>query len=97
MRIGELAASSRISQPGMTKLLPTLVEEELVYRIADVADSRAWLISISTKGQRALDEWKRELALALEPMFGSLTPREWSTLASAASILADRLATEVAA
>ena len=97
MRIGELATSSRISQPGMTKLLPNLVEEELVYRIADVADSRAWLIAISTKGQKALDDWRRELALALEPMFGGLSAREWATLASAATILQDRLAAELAA
>ena len=97
MRIGELAAASRISQPAMTKLLPTLVTDELVYRIADVEDSRAWLIAISDKGQSALDEWKRELALALEPMFGDLTTREWATLASAATLLQARLGTAVAA
>jgi DNA-binding MarR family transcriptional regulator len=97
MRIGELAAASRISQPAMTKLLPQLVEDELVYRIADVADSRAWLIAISPKGENALDAWKRELATSLEPMFGDLTTREWATLAAAASILQLRLATEVAA
>jgi DNA-binding MarR family transcriptional regulator len=97
MRIGELAVASRISQPAMTKLLPSLVTDELVYRIADVEDSRAWLIAISAKGQSALDEWKRELALALEPMFGDLTTREWATLASAASLLQARLGTTVAA
>jgi DNA-binding MarR family transcriptional regulator len=97
MRVGELAASSRISQPGMTKLLPALVEDELVYRIADVADSRAWLIAISAKGQRALDEWKRELATALEPMFGELSTREWAALGTAAGILQARLGAEVAA
>lgn len=97
MRIGELATASRISQPAMTKLLPSLVTDELVYRIADVEDSRAWLIAISDKGQRALDEWKRELAVALEPMFGDLTTREWSTLASAAALLQARLGTAVAA
>jgi DNA-binding MarR family transcriptional regulator len=97
MRIGELAAASRISQPAMTKLLPSLVTDELVYRIADVEDSRAWRIAISEKGQSALDEWKRELALALEPMFGDLTAREWATLASAATLLQARLGTAVAA
>jgi len=97
MRVGELAAASRISQPGMTKLLPQLVEEELVYRIADVADSRAWLIAISPKGSHALADWKREMAMALEPTFGDLSAREWSTLSAAADILQQRLATEVAA
>jgi DNA-binding MarR family transcriptional regulator len=97
MRVGELALASRISQPAMTKLLPSLVTDELVYRIADVEDSRAWLIAISDKGQSALDEWKRELALALEPMFGDLTTREWATLAAAAALLQSRLGSAVAA
>jgi DNA-binding MarR family transcriptional regulator len=97
MRVGELALASRISQPAMTKLLPSLVTDELVYRIADVEDSRAWLIAISDKGQSALDEWKRELALALEPMFGDLTTREWATLAAAATLLQSRLGSAVAA
>ena len=97
MRIGELAAASRISQPGMTKLLPNLVEQELVYRIADVEDSRAWLIAISAKGTAVLDAWKRELAIALEPTFGDLSAREWDALSTAASILQSRLCVAVAA
>jgi DNA-binding MarR family transcriptional regulator len=97
MRVGKLATSSRISQPGMTKVLSGLIEDELVYRIADSGDSRAWLIAISTKGQSALDDWKRELALTLEPLFGDLTTREWATLASAAALLQDRLGKAVAA
>jgi DNA-binding MarR family transcriptional regulator len=97
MRIGELATASRISQPAMTKLLPSLVSDELVYRIADVEDSRAWLIAISDKGRDALNTWKRELAVSLEPLFGDLTAREWSTLASAATLLQARLGTAVVA
>jgi DNA-binding MarR family transcriptional regulator len=97
MRVGELASSSRISQPAMTKLLPSLVHDELVYRIADVDDSRAWLIAITAKGQAELDAWKRELAFALEPLFGDLTTREWSTLGTAATILQDRLGKAAAA
>jgi DNA-binding MarR family transcriptional regulator len=97
MRIGELAASSRISQPAMTRLLPTLVEEELVYRIADVADSRAWLIAISAKGHTALEEWKRELAAHMEPLLGDLSAADWATLADSAAILQSRLGTHLAA
>jgi DNA-binding MarR family transcriptional regulator len=97
MRIGELAAASRISQPAITKLLPSLVEQELVFRIADVEDSRAWLIAISDKGRAALEDWRRELALALHPMFGDVSEEEWSVLASATEILQSRLRTAVAA
>lgn len=92
MRIGALAASSRISQPGMTKLLPALVDDELVLRIADAEDSRAWLIAISEKGEAALDEWRGSLAASLLPVFDDLTPEQWETLSSAAEILQSRLA-----
>jgi DNA-binding MarR family transcriptional regulator len=68
-----------------------------VYRIADVADSRAWLIAVSPKGAHALAEWKREMAIALTPTFGDLSTREWSTLSAAASILQQRLQAEAAA
>jgi DNA-binding MarR family transcriptional regulator len=97
MRVGALATSSRISQPGMTKVLSGLIEDELVIRIADSGDSRAWLIAISKKGQTALNDWKRELALSLEPLFGDLTARDWATLSAAAALLQDRLGKAVAA
>ncbi len=46
-RVGTLAAAVRISQPGMTKLLQNLLDDRWVRRIADDADSRAWLITIT--------------------------------------------------
>lgn len=92
MRVGELAAASRISQPGMSKLMPSLIEDELVHRIADTADSRAWLIAISPKGERALADWRVELAEAMTPMFGDLGEEEWATLTAAAGILQSRIA-----
>jgi DNA-binding MarR family transcriptional regulator len=97
MRVGELAASSRISQPGMTKVVSGLVEDELVYRIADVDDSRAWLIAITEKGRSALETWRRALALGLEPLFGDLGDEQWAALSAAAAILQDRLGKAVAA
>lgn len=93
MRVGELAAASRVTQPGMTRLLATMVEEELVARIADVADSRAWLIRITPKGSGAIDDWRRALGEALAPTFADLDPDAWDALERAAAILADRTAT----
>ena len=87
MRVGELAAACRITQPGMTRTLATMVEEELVLRIADVDDSRAWLIKPTSKGISALNVWRTEIAATLEPWFGELTLAEWNTLAEAARIL----------
>jgi DNA-binding MarR family transcriptional regulator len=97
-RLGDLAKAARISQPGMTKVVQNLVVDEWVYRIADVDDSRAWLIAITDKGARALADWRRELAAALAPAFDGLSADEWRVLERAAGILAERSsAVEVAA
>jgi DNA-binding MarR family transcriptional regulator len=90
-RNGELAKAARISQPGMTKLLGNLIEDEWVYRIADVDDSRAWLIAITDKGRDALSAWRTRLAEATTDIFGDLSDTEWATLGRAAEILAARV------
>lgn len=91
-RIGDLARAARISQPGMTKLLSNLIEDEWVYRIADVEDSRAWLIAISPKGTAALASWRSELASAMEPIFRDLPRADWEVLERASQILSERIA-----
>lgn len=90
-RIGDLAKAARISQPGMTKLLQGLVEDEWVYRIADVEDSRAWLIAISDKGRAALAGWRVELAGAMAPIFDDLDEAGWRALERATTILSERV------
>ncbi|MES2092371.1 MAG: MarR family transcriptional regulator [Actinomycetota bacterium] len=89
-RIGDLARASRVTQPTMTKLIQNLAEDELIYRIADVADSRAWLIAITDKGTNALDAWRIELGKALQPMFADLTTEETEILERAVAILEER-------
>lgn len=91
LRVGDLARASRVAQPTMTKLLQHLVEDELVSRIADVDDSRAWLIAVAPKGTRALDEWKAQLADALGGLFDDLDDAEWRVLDHAAQLLATRV------
>lgn len=96
MRIGELAAASRVTQPGMTRLLATMVEEELVSRVADRDDSRAWLIVLTRKGAQALAAWRAQLAETLEPWFGELSEADWAALSAAASLLESRLGADSA-
>ena len=74
----------------MTKLIQNLAEDELVYRIADVADSRAWLIAITDTGTTALDNWRTELGEALQPMFSDLSADEIDILERAVTILESR-------
>ncbi|MET0304097.1 MAG: MarR family transcriptional regulator [Microbacteriaceae bacterium] len=92
LRIGELARISRVTQPGMTRLLSTMVEEELVLRIADVDDSRAWLIRITPKGAERLADWRSTLTGELETLFGELPESDWQALARAAELLDSRTA-----
>ena len=92
-RIGDLARASRVTQPTMTKLIQNLAEDELIYRIADVADSRAWLIAITDKGTNALGAWRIELGEALQPMFADLSAEETDILERAVAILESRTRT----
>jgi DNA-binding MarR family transcriptional regulator len=92
-RIGDLAKASRVTQPTMTKLIQNLAEDELIYRIADVEDSRAWLIAITDKGSKALSAWRVELGEALQPMFAGLSPDETDILERAVAILESRTKT----
>lgn len=94
LRIGDLARAGRVTQPSMTKVLQQLVDDELVYRIADVDDSRAWLISISQSGTTALENWRSELGRVLGPMFGDLPPSDVETLERAIAILQTRTSTK---
>ena len=92
-RIGDLAKASRVTQPTMTKLIQNLAEDELIYRIADVADSRAWLIAITDTGTTALDNWRTQLGEALQPMFSDLSTDEIDILERAVTILESRTTT----
>ena len=90
MRLGELAAHSRVSQPTMTKIVHNLVETEWIKRIADVADARAWQIAITPKGAAALQSWRDELSGALVPLFSDLTDDEVEALRVTARVIGSR-------
>lgn len=91
MRLGELAMHSRVSQPTMTKIVRNLVESEWVKRIADTDDARAWQIAATTKGRRALADWRNQLAEAMLPLFEGITTDETETLRRAVEIIGARV------
>lgn len=93
LRVGDLARASRVSQPTMTKLVRGLADDELVKRIADTDDSRAWLIAITEKGTAALTEWRGQLADSLGGLFADLDDDEWSVLEHATRLLASLVGT----
>lgn len=91
LRIGELARLSRVTQPGMTRLIGTMTEAGLVERTADADDSRAVLVAATERGMEAYDAWRLQLVDALLPRFESLTEDEWSAIRTAARLLSERI------
>lgn len=87
LRIGDLATLSRVTQPGMTRLVAQMVETGLLERTADPDDSRATLVSATDAGMIALEEWLRVLSSALAPRFADLDEEEWATIRRAADIV----------
>ncbi|MFK4760271.1 MarR family winged helix-turn-helix transcriptional regulator [Microbacterium sp. ZW T5_45] len=87
-RVGELAAASRTTQPGMTRLLGGLEGDGLVRRSPDPADSRATVVDITAEGSTALRAWREQFRDILAPRFAGLDDDDWSALTRAAEILA---------
>lgn len=90
LRLGALAAASRTTQPGMTRLAGQLAGHGLVTRRADPADSRATVVAITEAGATALASWRVQLRDALEPLFADLGDDDWAALSRVAEILASR-------
>jgi DNA-binding MarR family transcriptional regulator len=87
-RLGELATMSRVTQPGMTRLVGQLADAGLIARESDPADSRASIIKITDAGARAIAAWRVQLRDALEPHFADLDEDDWDAIARTARILA---------
>lgn len=88
LRLGELARLSRVSQPGMTRLVGSMLDAGLLDKHEDPGDSRAQLISITPAGAKAFDVWESQLGEALMPVFADLSDDDWAVLTRAAEILA---------
>jgi len=88
VRIGELAAAARTTQPGMTRLIGELERGGLVQRTADPTDSRATLVTLTDDGRQAVIDWRAEFRETLAPRFAGLAEDDWAALERAAAILA---------
>jgi DNA-binding MarR family transcriptional regulator len=92
LRIGELARLSRVTQPGMTRLVGQMHDLGLIERSTDAADSRATVASVTPLGLEALETWLLQLTAALAPHFDDLTEAEWDALRITATVLARKTA-----
>ena len=91
LRIGELARLSRVTQPGMTRLVGQMAESGLVTKGMDAADSRATLVEVTPLGLEALQTWLLQLTAALAPHFDDLSSEEWDAVRTTAAVLARTL------
>lgn len=87
-RLGELAALSRVTQPGMTRLAAQLADAGLLSRASDPHDSRATVLAITAAGETALHEWLELLGATLAPRFAGLDDDDRAALRRTADILA---------
>ncbi|WP_232531944.1 MarR family winged helix-turn-helix transcriptional regulator [Microbacterium halophytorum] len=87
-RLGDLARISRVSQPGMTRLIKTMSEAGLVERTHDPDDSRVVRVDVTDAGVDAYFAWRKELTAALIPRFSGLSDADWAAIRRTAEIAA---------
>jgi DNA-binding MarR family transcriptional regulator len=92
LRVGELAQLSRVTQPGMTRLVGQMADLGLIERSTDASDSRATVVTVSPLGLEALATWLVQLTAALAPHFEDLTAQEWDALRTTAAVLSRKTA-----
>jgi DNA-binding MarR family transcriptional regulator len=90
-RLGDLATLSRVSQPGMTRLVHQMESAGLVARGIHPDDSRVSVVSATDDGLVELDRWLETLAAALTPHVADLTDAEWDAVRTSADALAARV------
>jgi DNA-binding MarR family transcriptional regulator len=86
-RISDLAALDHCSQPTMTTQVRRLETAGLVSRIADPADARAVLISITEKGVAALADVRNDRSAVIDPYLERLDDADRRTLADAVRVM----------
>jgi DNA-binding MarR family transcriptional regulator len=86
-RVGDLARLSRVTQPGMTRLVAQMSDAGLLERSEDPRDSRVTMVSPTSRGTHALNEWLTLLSDSLAPRFAHLDDEDRAALARTADIL----------
>jgi DNA-binding MarR family transcriptional regulator len=87
LRVTDLVARERISQPGMTGLVSRLADAGLVARSNHPNDGRARLVAITDAGRAYLRQLQAQRASAVAERLAALAPDEQRALAAAADAL----------
>jgi len=83
VRLGDLAATERIAPSTLTRLISVLEEKGLVHRDAAPGDARAFLVSLTGRGETVLEQIKQEATSLLTDILMTLPPDQLTALADA--------------
>ena len=86
LRIGELAARQRVTQPAMTTTVQKLADAGFVTRTTDPQDARASLMAVTPAGIAELDAYRASAAAVAAPRLATLTTDELDTLERATDL-----------
>ncbi len=86
-RLGDLATLSRVTQPGMTRLIRQMDAAGLVSRRSHPDDSRVSVVAATEVGLDALERWYELFRAALAPHVADLSAAEWEAVSTAAAAL----------
>ncbi|RMI45536.1 MarR family transcriptional regulator [Actinomadura harenae] len=82
MRLSELTASERVTQPAMTQLVTRLERDGLAVRSPDPSDGRAVLVRVTPAGAKAVEARRTERTDRLTAMCDQLDPHHRQALAA---------------
>lgn len=80
LSVSELAARLGVTQQAASKQVADLVERHLVVRRRDPRDSRAWRLSLSDRGLRAVEAGRTARRSIADALADALGPAELSSL-----------------
>jgi DNA-binding MarR family transcriptional regulator len=87
MKISDLAAAERSSQPTITNHVKRLEEAGLVERFTDPNDARVSLIAATSTGRARLSAVRHEIGSFLAPRLGNLSEEDRDTVRQAIAVL----------
>jgi DNA-binding MarR family transcriptional regulator len=85
--ISELAEAEQVALPTISRIVTSLVSEELVERQVDAEDRRTIHLSITPKGMQVLLEGQRRRTAQLGKLLEPLSPAEQATIAESVLLL----------
>lgn len=82
MRLSDLTASERVTQPAMTQLVTRLERDGLAVRSPDPSDGRAVLVQVTPAGAKVVESRRTERIGRLTALVGRLDPDHRQALAA---------------